>query len=69
MLLNKEERIKYLGFNDTRFMLIGIVVLSFVTDYMFNNSFAKYPLKWALFSWSISLFFADLRLAHSKRQY
>ena len=58
MLLNKEERIKYLGFNDTRFMLIGIVVLSFVTDYMFNNSFAKYPLKWALFSWSISLFFA-----------
>ena len=58
MLLDKEKRIKYLGFNDLRFMLLGILVLSFVTDYMFNNSFVNYPIQWALFSWSISLFFA-----------
>ena len=58
MLFNKQRRIKYLGFNDIGFMVIGIVFLSFVTDYLFENSFKRYPLPQALLSWSISLLFA-----------
>ena len=58
MLFNKERRIKYLGFNDIWFMVIGIVFLSFITDYLFENSFKRYPLPQALLSWSISLLFA-----------
>ncbi len=57
MLFNKEKRIKYLGFNDFWFTLIGITILSFVTDYLFNNSFARYPLIEAVINWSISLCF------------
>ncbi|MEM8927687.1 MAG: histidine kinase [Bacteroidota bacterium] len=58
MLFSKKHRIKYLGFNDIWFMIIGIVFLSFVTDYLFENSFKRYPLPQALLSWSISLLFA-----------
>ncbi len=57
MLLNKERRIKYLGFNDLLFLCIGILVLSFLTDFLFNNSFARFPLGEALLNWSASLFF------------
>ncbi len=60
MLLNKQKRIHYLGFDDLRFMVIGILILSFVTDLLFSNSFFNYPLKWAVISWSISLFFATV---------
>ncbi len=58
MFINKEKRLKYMGFDDTWFVIIGIFILSFVTDYLFNNSFAKHELKWALINWSISLMFA-----------
>ncbi len=58
MLFNKKKRLQYLGFNDIWFMIIGIIILSFVTDYIFSNSFQKYPLRWAIISWSASLFFA-----------
>ncbi|MEL6916844.1 MAG: histidine kinase [Bacteroidota bacterium] len=57
MLFNKEKRIKYLGFNDFWFVVIGILTLSFITDYLFNNSFGTLPFGKALLSWSISLFF------------
>ncbi len=57
MLFNKEKRIKYLGFNDFWFVVIGILFLSFITDFLFNNSFARFPFTEALFNWSISLFF------------
>lgn len=60
MLLNKKRRIQYLGFDDLKFMIIGILALSFVTDFMFSNSFFRYPFKWAVISWSISLFFATV---------
>lgn len=59
MLMNREKRIKYLGFNDFWFFLIGIFVLSFITDYLFNNSFANYPLHIAITQWLFSLFFAS----------
>ncbi|MFD2588831.1 sensor histidine kinase [Croceitalea marina] len=57
MLVKNEKRIKYLGFNDFWFMIIGIIVLSFVTDYLFSKSFFRLPLVEALISWSVSLFF------------
>ena len=58
MVLNKEKRIRILGFNDLSFMIVGIVILSFVTDYIFTNSFMRYPLMEAIITWSISLFFS-----------
>ncbi len=57
MIVNREKRIKYLGFDDFWFVLFGIIILSFVTDYLFNNSFARFPLIEALIHWSIALFF------------
>ncbi len=60
MLFNKERRIKYLGFNDFWYTLIGIITLSFVTDYLFNNSFARYSLIEAVINWSFSLLFTIL---------
>ncbi len=58
MLVNKEKRIKYLGFNDFWFIVIGILILSFITDYLFSNSFVRYPFGKAVISWSMSLFFS-----------
>ncbi|WP_340201888.1 sensor histidine kinase [Ascidiimonas sp. W6] len=58
MLLNKKKRIKYLGFNDTWFMFIGIIILSFIIDYIFNNSFVRYSFGIAIINWGISLFFS-----------
>jgi len=37
MLFNKKKRIQYLGFNDVWFTVIGILVLSVVTNYLFND--------------------------------
>jgi len=56
-LFDREKRIKYLEFDDFWFMVIGILVLSLVTDYLFNDSFFRYPLVEAIIAWSISLFF------------
>ena len=56
--MNKEKRIKYLGFDDFWFVIIGIIILSFITDYLFNNSFANYPLHIAITQWCFSLFFS-----------
>jgi len=58
MLLNKKKRLHYLGFDDFWFVITGIIILSFVTDYIFTNSFVKYPLGKALINWSVSLFFS-----------
>ncbi|MGD1947789.1 MAG: sensor histidine kinase [Croceivirga sp.] len=60
MLLNRKKRLKYLGFNDIVFMVLGILLLSIVTDYIFENSFARYPFPRAVVSWSVSLVFAFL---------
>jgi signal transduction histidine kinase len=59
MLLSKEEKIKYLGFNDFWFIVIGTIILSTITDYLFNGgSFIRYPLPEAIVNWSISLLFS-----------
>ncbi len=57
MLINKKKRIQYLGFNDFWFIVIGILVLSFITDLLFNNSFSSYPFETAVITWGVSLFF------------
>lgn len=36
MLINKKKRIKYLGFKDTWFSVIGILIIGFVAFYLFN---------------------------------
>lgn len=56
-LINKKRRIKLLGFDDFWFMVIGILILSFVTAYLFNTSIFKYSFLHAVITWSISLFF------------
>ncbi len=60
-LFNKEKRIKYLAFNDTWFVIVGIILLSFVTDFLFSgNSFARFPFIEALINWSVSVMFATV---------
>ncbi|MFD2564502.1 sensor histidine kinase [Aquimarina rubra] len=58
MLVNKKKRIKYLGFDDFWFIIIGILILSFITYFLFNNSFESYSLGEAIIRWNISLFFS-----------
>ena len=57
MIVNKKKRLKYLGFDDFWFAVIGILILSFVTDYLFNNSFVRYNIAKAMVNWGVSLFF------------
>lgn len=57
MILNKENRIKYLGFNDIWFSIIGILILSMITSYLFTNSFNAISFGEAMFSWGVSLMF------------
>lgn len=56
-LINRERRIKYLGFDDFWFVVIGIIITSFITDYLFNNSFLRSSFIEAIIQWSISLLF------------
>lgn len=60
-LFNKAKRLKYLAFNDVWFVIVGIVLLSFVTDFLFSGgSFSRYPFFEAVINWSISLMFATV---------
>ncbi len=60
MLVNKEKRIKYLGFDDTWFSVIGILTISVVTYYLFNPSLDVVSLTDAVLSWVGSLFFTAI---------
>ncbi|RKN79287.1 sensor histidine kinase [Ulvibacterium marinum] len=57
MLLNKEERIKYLGFDDLWFSIIGILIISCIAAYLFNDPLQVLSLTEKVFSWGVSLFF------------
>lgn len=57
-IFNKEKRIKYLGFNDFWFIVIGAFILSSITNYLFNDPFQRPSLDLVLISWSVSLFVA-----------
>jgi hypothetical protein len=55
--ISREKRIKYFGFDDRWFFVIGVLVVSVIIDFLFNNSFSRYSLGEALVSWSIALVF------------
>lgn len=56
MLLNKKKRIKYIGFDDFWFSIIGILIISFVATYFSNNSNEVLSLPEVAFSWGFLLF-------------
>ncbi len=57
MLFNKKKRIQYLGFNDVWFSVIGILILSVITNFLFNDTTGEQPFGILFISWSASLFF------------
>ena len=57
MLINKEKRLQYIGFNDAWFSAIGILIISLVTTYVFNNFFEELSFIELFFSWTVSLLF------------
>lgn len=56
MLFNKKKRIKYIGFDDFWFSVIGILIISFVATYFSNNSNEVLSLAEVVFSWGFLLF-------------
>ena len=56
-VFNKNKRIQYLGFNDFGFSIVGILVISFVTNYLFNDPLEQITLDLKLIAWAGSLFF------------
>ena len=57
--MNRIERsIKYLGFDDRYFILVGVLVLSVVTVILFNNYIFQSSGIEILFNWLICLFFS-----------
>ncbi len=57
MILNKEKRIKYLGFDDFWFSVVGILILSAVTTFLFSSTLELASLTEAVISWVVSLLF------------
>jgi sensor histidine kinase YesM len=56
MLTNKTKRIKYIGFDDFWFSVVGILVISFVSVFFSNNSDEVLSLAEVAFSWGFLLF-------------
>lgn len=56
-LFNKKKRIQYLGFNDVWFSFSGILIISLITNYLFNDPFERQSLLLVILGWSASLFF------------
>ena len=59
MITNKEQRLKYLGFNDRWFMIIGIPLLGLSTIYVFNVITAELTTVELIISFVITLFFSS----------
>ena len=60
MIFNKEKRLKYLGFDDFWFSVVGILILSIVTAYLFSNSNVVISPLEAFVSWVVSLLFSTI---------
>lgn len=58
MLVNKEKRIKYLGFDDLWFTVIGILILSLGVVYVFNNASDQLTTMEVVITWAVALFFS-----------
>ncbi|WP_299104554.1 histidine kinase [uncultured Tenacibaculum sp.] len=55
-LFNKKKRIQYLGFNDIWFTIIGILFISIITNYLFNNPFERASLDLVFIGWFAAFF-------------
>lgn len=60
MIYNKEKRIKYLGFDDFWFSVVGILILSMVTTYLFSNTVVSASLLEVFIGWAVSLLFTTI---------
>ncbi len=58
MLTNREKRIKYLGFDDTWFVVIGIIVLGFATIYIFKSPEDQLTTAETIITFLVTLFFS-----------
>jgi sensor histidine kinase YesM len=59
MSIIRKKRVEIIGFNDFWFIVIGTVILSLITDFLFNDSsFLQYSFGYALINWSISWLFS-----------
>ncbi len=58
MLVNKKKRIKYLGFDDFWFSVIGILILTIASTYLFNSPIFRLSLVQAFITLGVVLFFA-----------
>ncbi len=56
-LFNKKKRIQYLGFNDIWFSIIGILIISIIANYLFNNLSERKSIELIFIGWIASLFF------------
>lgn len=54
-LLNKKRRIQYLGFNDIWFCIIGILTISIIANYLFNNPSERETIDLVLIGWFAAL--------------
>jgi len=58
MITNREKRIKYLGFDDKWFTIIGILVLGLASAYVFNTTGVHYTPLELILTFTVSLFFS-----------
>lgn len=54
-LFNKQKRIQYLGFNDFWFSVIGIVIISVIANYLFNNPSERPSVDLVIIGWVAAL--------------
>ncbi|WP_103068268.1 sensor histidine kinase [Aquimarina sediminis] len=54
-LFNKKRRIQYLGFNDIWFSVIGILIISLITNYLFNNPSERASIVLVVIGWFAAL--------------
>ncbi|GAA4278700.1 sensor histidine kinase [Aquimarina mytili] len=57
MLIDKKKRIQYLGFNDLWFTVIGILIISIITNYLFNDPSERSSIELVFIGWFAALFF------------
>ncbi|WP_299180108.1 sensor histidine kinase [uncultured Aquimarina sp.] len=56
-LFNKQKRIQYLGFDDVRSCLIGIFIISFITNYLFNTTPERNTFDLIFIGYAVNVFF------------
>lgn len=59
-LFNKKKRIQYLGFDDFWFSVVGILIISSITSYIFNDMSLRNPWILLVIRWGSCLFFTIL---------